>query len=173
MAGRISIHEAPRWVAALDAEMRAAARKGLLSAALRVQQLIVGELIPNAKPPPVDRGAYKAGWRVTPIPEGAFISNSAPHAPIVEDGVRPGFAVGRKMIDAIAAWAKRKGLRPEGKKKGKVPDGWYRDLAWAIAKSIAAEGRPGLHIWKKAEARIPGFIREEVERELRKVKARH
>ena len=93
---RISIDDAPAWVGRLALSMRSAAERGIYSAALRTQQRIVTELIPkepargNNPGPPVDTGAYRAGWHVDRIEGGAYLYNSAPHAGFIEWGVRAG-----------------------------------------------------------------------------------
>lgn len=177
MTLRIDIHQAPAWVAQLSKEMRAGARKGLYSAALRTQQLIVGEIIPQTKPMPVDTGAYKAAWRVSRTEDGASLENTLPYAPVIEYGARAqNIKIGRAMIDALAAWVRRKGIGGSGKGRNRKPasEGDARSIAWAIAMSMKRRGifngGRGLRVLERAAARIPALIQEEIARELDKLR---
>ena len=69
--------------------MRERAFAGLVSAGHRVVQVIVSEIIPSfGDRMPVDRGVYRAGWRVQPLKgEGkVLVHNVAPHAAFIEHG---------------------------------------------------------------------------------------
>lgn len=168
-----------------------AARKGLLSAALRTANLIQTRIIPNTKPEPVDRGRYKAGWLVKKTSYGASLTNSVPYASMIELGVRAAnVKPGRAMLKALAEWAQRKGLgktivQPKaGKSLGKAnakaaPVKWKKAtdsaamrIAWAIAMSMKRKGifngGTGLLIFAQAEVEIPNIIREEVAREIKR-----
>jgi hypothetical protein len=157
----------------LSAEVDRRFKVGIYSAAVRVQQEIVTSLIPNENPPPVDRGQYRAGWRVEKTEEGADVVNNTPQAIFIEDGV-PNTSIkpGRLMIDALAAWAKRKGL--VGKGKGGDSSEEAQSIAWAIAKSMMKKGifvrggKMGLGIAKRARELFPRFAAEEVTRELQR-----
>jgi len=161
----ISIFEAPRWVGLMGKEIRAAAKRGLLSAAIKTVNHIQTEVIPREPRIPVDRGIYRAGWRAVAIPEGAMVINSVPHAVLIEYGVRAAnVKAGRKMIEALTAWVKRKGLA-KGANAASV--------AWAIAMSMKKkgifDGGKGLHILGKASKKIPQFIDEEIRREIARI----
>jgi len=97
-----------RW---LKTELKNSVRRGTVSAAFKGLQLITTKLIPKAMPhPPVDKGIYRAGWRVnTSATDGPVeIVNNVPHALFIEYGVRAAnVKIGRKMIQALAEWAKR------------------------------------------------------------------
>jgi hypothetical protein len=161
-----------------------AAFKGLVAAAHKTVEHIVGDIIPSfGDRMPVDRGAYRAGWRVQPMRgEGkVLVQNSAPHAVFIEDGVRAGSVkIGRKLIEALTEWVKRKGIggRTVTSSNGrarhvKATNSEATSIAWAIAKSMQKKGifgGTGLRIMEKAEKRVPGFIRESVSAELRKLK---
>lgn len=152
----------------LSEEIRKAARRALHSAALRAVQYITTELIPQVKPhEPVDRGAYRAGWRVKKTERGADIINTLPYAPIIEYGARPeNIKIGHAMISALSEWARRKGIA------GPEPGDATR-IAFAIAtamktKGIYNQGR-GLRILEQAVAKIPAFLDEEFAREVKKI----
>ena len=165
---RLTIEQAPAWVARLGERHRRAALRGLLGAAQRTVEHVV-ELIAREPRVPVDRGIYRAGWRARALPDGAMVSNDTPHAALIEDGVRgENVKPGRAMIDALAAWVARKGLT--GGARGEERAAAARQIAWAIAKSMQAKGifsgGKGLQIFERARKRIPEFIDEEVMREL-------
>jgi hypothetical protein len=181
---RISIYKADLWVRALQGEMRAAALRGLYSAAIRLKEHIVTDVIPSEDQIPVDRGIYRAGWKVTRLPDGAMVSNSVPYAVLIEEGVRASnIKIGRKMIDAIAEWVRRKGIfdtqTKSGKRKKPTKDE-ARQIAWAIAMKMKGtankegtgifNGGRGLRILEKANRMVPKYIDDEVNRELKKVK---
>ena len=144
----------------LAVQLRAAAAKGLYSAALRAKQQIVTREIPSKTPPPIDRRIYAAGWQVERLPKGAAIYNSVLYAAAIEEGVPAGNVVlSTKMHVALAEWVQRKGLvarrgsalkagAPGGGQRPKVNrTGTARDpaagrmevqfpIAWAIAGGI-------------------------------------
>lgn len=91
--------------------MRAAANKGLLSAALRAQTIIVTREVPGKTPPPIDKGIYRAGWQTEKLPNGAAIYNATPHAVFIEYGVPGGnVTLSTNFQVMLAEWAARKGI---------------------------------------------------------------
>lgn len=112
MTIRFDISEMPalqRWV---GTKVEKGIRRGMVSAAVRTVSHIQTQIIPKEKRVPVDRGLYKAGWKWFAESSGAvLVYNGMPHASLIEDGVRgSNVKVGRKMLEALAGWAKRKGL---------------------------------------------------------------
>lgn len=182
MTTRLHIERFPEWARTLDKNLRAAAVRGLFSTALRLQQYITTDLIPREPRIPVDRGVYRAGWRAKPLPDGALLYNPVPHAPIVEWGARAeSIKVGRKMIDALAEWVRRKGIadttrptRTGRTRKVKVTEKEARRIAWAIALSMKKRGifngGQGLRILERANKRAREFAMQEVTAELEKVR---
>ena len=163
---KIDIQQAPAWVTKLGIDIRAAALRGLLSAALRTKNHIVTEIIPQEPRVPEDRKTYTNAWQVEKLPNGALVYNSAPHAPLIEYGVRAeNVKIGRLMIEALTAWVARKGLASKGDEA--------TSMAWAIAKSMQKKGifngGKGLGIMKKAQRQIPDFIEEEIIREIGRI----
>lgn len=183
MGSKIDIAKAPDWVIRLEGKLHKAALKGLQSAALRTVQHIQVEIIPREERAPVDRGIYRAGWRMRPTEDGALVYNGVPYAGIVEDGAQAkNVKVGKRMIDALAEWVVRKGLVGKGA-QGRDGSGKFkskgilltegRRVAWAIAQSMKKKGifgGKGLKIMAKARLRIPQFIEEEVRREIEKIR---
>lgn len=150
----------------LQTHFRAAAARAILSAANRIVQVIVTEIIPQTNPQPVDQGFYRSGFRAQPMPGGAELKNTMPYASIIEWGARAeNIKVGRKMIDALTEWVTRKRLPLD---KGQTP----RQVAWAIAmamkrRGIFHEGK-GLRVVERAMERFPEILRQEFARELKR-----
>lgn len=168
------------WLALVAVNYREAALRGLHSAALRMQQHIVVDIIPGITPEPTARGAYKAAWRVNKLSNGAEVINTRIQAILIENGVRAeNVKIGRKLIDALTEWVKLKGIGSEvrttksGQRKVTKPTAdEAKAIAWAIAKSMQKNGifnkGRGWGVLAKASKSAPKFIREEVQRELRK-----
>lgn len=159
----IKLEDAAKWVdGELGPALKEAALRGIVSAAARLLQEITLRIIPTKSPQPVDRGVYRAGWRMRAEPDGAVIENLEPHAAFIEYGVRSGnVKVGRAMVDALEGWVVRKGIA-----SGKDA----RRAAYAIALSIQRRGifngGTGMRILEDAMKQADEIIRTEVEREL-------
>jgi hypothetical protein len=155
--------------------VKKAAFRAILSTAIRVVQQIVTTWIPMQKRQPVDRGAYRAGWRAKKDPEGAIIMNTVPYSGIIEDGARAeNIKISRAMIAALAAWVLRKGLVKKGKgKAGKATaQKEAESAAWAIATSMKKKGifgPKGLQVLNSALAGVEYFFEQELERELNRL----
>lgn len=162
--------------------MEKAFSKGILSAAMRIVAVIKTEIIPQTPQlgadarVPFDRGIYTSAWEFQPIDAGAEVYNAAPHAPLIEDGVRAGnVKPGRAMIDALTQWVRRKGLvsRFEGRgskrrlRLSHEVDAEARSIAWAIAMSMKRRGifnnGGGLKVLARAMERAPKIIRGEID----------
>lgn len=150
-------------------EFRRAVVDGLLLAAQRGQQKIVAEIIPSRSPPPVDRGTYRGGWSVDPLPdEGAIIYNDELHALVIEHGARAdNVKIGRSMIQALTEWVMRKGIAGAGKEAVRA--------AWAIARSMQKrgifnrDGKEGLGILEELVTQhLPDLVQEECEDAIRR-----
>lgn len=160
----IPLSEAGAWVARLGRSMPEAAHRGLVSAAHR----LAGHM--KVQDLPLDRGTMRAGWQAEKTDDGAAVFNKTIEATLVEGGVRPeNVKVGKKMIDALTEWARRKGVgtkQAQGKKRSfvdfasgnlgskagkarvtqvvwrrvRASEGELRSIAWGIAKSIQKRG---------------------------------
>jgi len=109
---------------------------------------IAQEEVARTEPPPVDRGEYKAKFKVYNTRTGAVFTNIAKHAGVIEKGRRPGTWPPRF---AIEQWVKRKfrvryGPNPSGN--------WLKGLAFVIARKIARRGIKGRNIMARVEARL-------------------
>ena len=161
--------------------------RGLRSAALRTQGQVVVE-IDTAKPyPAVDRGTLRRSVGVDNHPDGALLSVDAPYAAAMEYGTRPFFP----PLAPLVEWVKRKGLagkKPRGPSKDasrlaahgfgisardaramKRVNDFQREaesIAYAIALKISKEGIEPRHYFAKAMAKVPQFLRAEIDREL-------
>jgi len=104
--------EMPEFIRYVEGRLKEAAQRGMLSAAHRTHQYILTNLIPKALPhPPVDRGIYRAAWRVDGSHEDISLVNNSPHASIIEDGARAtNIKIGRAALDALTSWVQRKGI---------------------------------------------------------------
>ena len=133
----ISLEDAAGWFGDLPSRIAHAAQEGLVQAGLRGVQIIVTRIIPSRSPKPMDRGVYRAGWRIDRRGFGdsarVFIENLEPHAAFIEFGVRPGnVKIGAAMIRALTEWCLRKGIaNSEAEATG---------IAWAIARSMQKRG---------------------------------
>jgi hypothetical protein len=165
----IDIKDVPRAMGKLKDETRKAAIKGLQSAAMRALQKIRTEVITSRQPPPVDRGIYRAAWKVESLAgEGALIYNDELVAILIEYGVRAeNVKPGAAMIQALGEWAMRKGLAADEKEA--------RGVAFAIANAgkrrgfFNRGGTPGFGILDETVAKLlPNLIKEEVEREVQR-----
>lgn len=180
--------------AAVDKQVR----RGALSAAHKLVSHIKSSVIPSTANEvvggrtPVDRGLYRAAWVAQKTDRGADVYNSLPYAPIVEWGARAeNIKIGKRMIDALTDWARRKGLvakRVAVAGKAATGEGgdftrvrWRgrtnvemaeaaRAVAWAIAiamkkRGIFAGGQ-GLRVLERARQKLPQFLQEEIAREI-------
>lgn len=163
--------------------------RGLRSAALRTQGQVVVE-IDTAKPyPAVDRGTLRRSVGVDNHPDGALLSVDAPYAAAMEYGTRPFFP----PLAPLEEWVQRKGLagkKPrfsmrkaerEGGGLGKLDfmtrkevglnrhQQEIKSIAYAIALKISKEGIEPRHFFAKAMAKVPGFLRVEIDKELEKL----
>lgn len=167
----IDLDEADRHFAELDDRLRAAAVRGLQSAAFKGMQEILTRIIPSRTPQPVDRGVYRAGWRVILESLGATLENAEPVAVFVEYGVRAAnVKPGRAMISALAEWVVRKGITTSGQAVS---------TAWAIAKNMQRRGifsyyagssqLGGMRILTELLVSLPAIIEEEIRREIERL----
>ena len=104
----------------------------------------------------VDLGGYKLAWRATRIPRGAAVDNTAPYAPVLEYGRRPGRP--GPPLQPIIAWANRK-LRGDIR-------GQYR-VAKAIALGLVS-WQPGSKSFRAAGRK---YVKETFGREENAVNA--
>jgi hypothetical protein len=89
-----------------------------------------------------------------------------PYAAIIEYGARgENIKIGRKMIEALAAWAKRHGM------VGPEPGDDTR-VAWGIATNLAKRGifneGKGLRILEKSLKKLQPILDEEYAREIKR-----
>ncbi len=153
----------------LAAEMRTAAFKGLVAAGARGLQTLLVEILPKRVPQPVDRGLYRAGWKLRIGPDYVEIYNDEPVAGIIEEGVRASnVKPGRAMIEALTRWVQRKGFANDPKEA--------LAMAWSIVVNMQKrgifnrDGKSGLGILKElVEWRLDNIIETEVLRALGKI----
>lgn len=150
----VDLEDAPAWFDRLSPRIQKAALEGLQLAGIRGVGYIATTIIPSRNPKPVDRGFYRAGWgaaSVKRVGNAVYISNSEPHAVFIEDGVRAeNVKIGRKMIAALAEWARRKGIAKNEKQAVSI--------AWGIAKNMQKRG-----IFNRSGKQGLGILRELIE----------
>jgi hypothetical protein len=137
----IDLKAAGAFFGELDGRRKRQAIVGCKLAAARCVQTIQTVIIPARTPQPVDRGIYRAGWKIEPLDNGAAFYNDSPVAAIIEHGVRASnIKIGRKLLAALAAWVIRKGLvlRMKNDAHGTATQNAAMSMAWAIAKKAAA-----------------------------------
>jgi hypothetical protein len=103
---------------------------------------------------------------------GAEVANAVPHGLFIEHGVRAkNVKPGRKMIDALAAWVKRKGIVAG---RGRNVAAQARGVAFAIAQSMRRKGifnrGKGFGILKRALLPVQKYIQRELKREMAKIR---
>ena len=164
----IDLADVPQHLKKLEGDLKEAAVRGLRSAALRGVAMIQTQIIPSRSPAPVDRSAYRAGWKadVNDPPDGATIYNDEAHAALIEYGVDPGSVKpGYAMIENLTEWAMRKGIAADEVEAV--------EIAWSIANSARSRGffyPGGLGILRElVEQHLPRIIEEEVGREIRRL----
>lgn len=106
----------------------------------------------------VDRGRYKAGFRVAPMPGNPITSqlrNDTPYANVIEWGrrpMRPG-----PPLEPILGWVRRKlGLKGNEAKSA----------AWAIREAIHRRGLRPHHLMRQTRDLMRTWFQQEVERRL-------
>lgn len=185
---KFDISEADEMARELGFSIDKAAKRAVLSLALRIVQHITTYVIPREDPQPVDRGAFRAGWRAKKEPDGATVKNTLPYASVIEYGARAeNIKVGKKMIDALAAWVLRKGIgisrtpartKMTRKQIKESQQNEARKVAWAIAMGMLKKGifnrgdeRGGLRVLEKglkiAKHAFADELKRELEREYR------
>lgn len=174
---KIDISQHAEFGPMVKAQLTKTTQKALFATAQRLVTVVVTEIIPNEEHPPVDRGLYRAGWRIKKGPSSVTIFNATPAAGHIEWGVRASHVKpGRAMIASLAAWVKRKGLGAslsiKTHKVRKASGKEATNIAWAIAKSMQKKGifnrgvTSGLSILGKAVLRFDRIFREEFKRAL-------
>lgn len=144
--------------------------------------------VATATPPPVDRGTYRRSFKVQKTPTGAIFYNFSPHAPVIEDGRRPGARM--PPVSVILAWVKRKRIgaslvgpvRPNvrvrsttggkartiGGRRGAVDRQQY-GIALSIARSIKWRGLKGHRVLAITEAVLTPIVAAEIDAALARV----
>lgn len=152
---------------AFSVKLRAAAMKGLYSAALFSKKEIVTVQIPDADPPPVNKGIYRAGWQVEKLPNGAAFYNSVPYARYIEWGV-PAMNVvsSQKAIEALAEWARKKFGGLDEKQALRVAHAIMTNMR---KHGIFGRGKGLLIMTKYVERMLPIVLKTELTREINNI----
>lgn len=113
----------------------------------------------------VASGTYADGFEARPLPFGAMLVNTAPHAEAIEVGRRPGAA--GPPWQAISAWMVWKELR--GTNRWEIPksDAARTAIAKKIARSIHGRGLPPHRVMARLAEKWAPVFRRDVESMLR------
>lgn len=150
MPKEITIEEAGAYFWNMNKEIRKGAAQALFLAGQRGVQKIISQIIPSREPVPVDRGVYRAGWRVRPVINShmpsVWIENVEAHAIFIEEGVRAeNVKIGRQLIEALSEWAMRKGIADDEDEAVGIAFGIANKMKERGIFNRFAEGN-GLHI---------------------------
>lgn len=156
MAYSVTIDQFAVILGKLDSKIEAAVVRGLRSAAMRLQGMVVHEIDQAEPHPAVDRGELRNSTRFERTDLGAILSMDAPHAGIMEYGARPFFP----PTAPLAAWALRKGLADDEEEA--------EEVAFAIARHISQMGIEPRGYFIKAVMKLKneGILAAEIRHEL-------
>lgn len=172
----IGLDDLPAELRRIDASIRAAVTKGLRQAGYDLAAEAVRQVDAVEPRPPVNFGQLRSGFRMVRKPDGAHVENITPHAAHMEFGTRPHHT----PISALRKWARQK-LRG----RGQVATGYQgpvrrmlhqhaedeiESLAKRAQRSIAKRGTAARGFWRRALAKLPHFVKTNVEACLREVK---
>lgn len=110
MAEQISLSMLGAWFRRQPDEMQAVSHAACLAAAQGSRGVVARTIRETTPYPPVDTGAYRAGWTATPETYGAALSNAIDYAGAIEVGTGPHLVPYQTLLE----WAERKlrGARP-------------------------------------------------------------
>jgi len=173
---RIRPEELPHLMRKHRERVPAAIAKGIRLSAERTRSHLV-------QISPVDLGQFKNAWQVSGRGSLVEVSNSAPHAGIIERGARP-HKVSREGFEAIKGWVKRKILRGavagarrvgnagtwEGRTARAKAHDWVDEeatrITWAIVKKIEKEGQKGLWLVNNSMPKIKRWLEQEIKKAI-------
>jgi len=157
MTIKISIRDFAGKVEALGPELEAAALRGIYSAALRLEGMVVDSIAATTPYPPQDTGELSRSVTTTKKKNGATVQANAPHAPFMEYGTRPHFP----PLQPLAEWAYRKGLADSEEEA--------MGVALAVARKIAKKGIAPRFFMKRAieELERQHIVEKEIIHELK------
>lgn len=137
---------------ALQPELRKRAVRGLRSAAMRLEGMVVIEI---ERVGAVNLGDLKNSVTRRNVDDGAIVTVEAPHAAPIEEGTRPF----RPPTRPLMLWAMRKfGVDERA--------AWR--IARAVAKRIEEKGIEPRYYFRTAMELARDVMREELEREIRR-----
>jgi hypothetical protein len=155
----------------LSAALRREAKKvpaALSRAAVRAAHRGKSHLVRKTKEKGItDLGQYANSFEVkrgVGDQDLATITNTAPHAGIIELGARP-HPVSREGFERIREWVARKMLDISSQMADENEE--VDRIAWAIVKKIEREGQAPRHVFADEQTVLVKFWREEFERALR------
>lgn len=125
----IAAHEVGQLLRRHERRVERALVQASREAALRGERVVV-------EATPADTGEARRGWRVVLTPDGALLTNDAPHALVLEFGSRPH----RPPLMPILRWVMRVAFDGQAiDDLSDAPDGAVA-MARAVVETIAKEG---------------------------------
>jgi len=168
---KMSLSTYTKWIKQLGPRFGAAARRGALAGGLRSIPILhrYTDKAPPANPQGIgeggafNTGAYKRGWKVQQLTDGALIYNAMRYAGIIEGDVATGY--GRRPgahfppLKYVQRWAQRR-LGLSAKEAARA--------AYPIARAIAKRGLKGRFVMRGAMMEIQAAFEAAVAAELEK-----
>jgi hypothetical protein len=147
----------PDLLRQLGTKAPVAVKRGMISGAMRCRVVMQNK---TAELKIFDRGTYRMRWKAEPTAKGARVFNDAPHAPVIEEGRRPGARPPPSAV--IARWAQRKLHVPKKQAAG---------IGFVIARAIGKRGIPAKHVLGNMVGPLTAVVEEEVLREINRLLA--
>ncbi len=148
------------WLVRNNEERAARVIKAIQTTVALRGPAIAQDVVAETRPLPVDRGEYRRGFHARDTKSGAVFLNSAPHAPIVEMGRRPGRY---PPLQVIERWVRRKfrlqlkrfsARRARGGAGLSEREREVRSATFLVSRAIARRGIPGKHVMARVEKRL-------------------
>ena len=152
----VTPRQLPKALRRLEGDLQRAVDRGLRNAAHAGMGLLMRES-------PVDQGELRASWRVSPARVGYELTNSAPHAGIVEEGARP-HQVSLEGRMAILGWVRRHFPNLTEQEQWSFMEG--------IANKLAARGQEPTHFVRNNLEALGRIARSAVAHALAQVQGR-
>ena len=140
----------------LPEKFEQAAIRGLRSAAMRLEGMVVDEIRTAEPNPAVAQGELASSVVTTRVEDGSIVKVEAPHGAMMEEGTRPHFP----PLQPLRDWARVKGFATDDESADRI--------AWAVAIKISKHGIAPRHFFAKAVRRFEEaqIIPTEITREL-------
>lgn len=160
---KLTEKDLPRLAAAMNGPLRAAAGRGVASAAQAVLALVMRE---TSRKKALNIGTYKNAWKAVRVDAVSWrVANATPYAAVIEYGRRPGKGV---PIGPLRLWVIRKLQEPEATADR---------VAMLISRRIKRRGLPARRVLSdvvdggKVQSILNREVRREVQAEVQRILA--